>query len=482
MIGLDEGPGSGHDLLVLANAIPAPQAESRRDIALSTKIVLIGAGSAQFGFDMLGDIFQSPVLSDCHVVLHDINAEALERVRRAGQEYIDAHGLGIELTASLSREASLVGADFCVIAIEVGDRFALWEIDQNVPRQFGFQQVFGENGGPGGLFHSLRVIPPILEICRDIERICPEAWVFNYSNPMSRICTTVHRAFPDLKFVGLCHEIASLYQHLPLILDTPIDDLEFRAGGLNHFSVLVEARYRDGGRDAYPDILEKAADYFEHLPDLGSIMKKLFEASAGSTPGSEPALRQGASSWAERGAFRVLLEKFHCLPITTDSHIGEYLQWAPEVADHKAVLDFYVYYKKWTLRGDPEIRETRTERMVKIVEGILTDDRYEEAAVNVPNRGLIPQLPEFMVVEVPAWVDQKGLSGIRLDRMPRGFAGLLANQVAVHDLTAQAILDRSKDLVLQALLVDPVVDRVRMAEPLIETMIELQPEYLGYLG
>ena len=207
---------------------------------VSTKIVLIGAGSAQFGFDMLGDFFQSPALADCQVVLHDINAEALERIRRVGEAYLDAKDLNIELTATLSREEALAGADFCVIAIEVGDRFALWEQDQAVPRQFGFKQVFGENGGPGGLFHALRVVPPILEICADIERICPEAWVFNYSNPMSRICTTVHRAFPQLNFVGLCHEIASLYQHLPLILDTPISNLPFRAGGLNHFSGLVE--------------------------------------------------------------------------------------------------------------------------------------------------------------------------------------------------------------------------------------------------
>jgi alpha-galactosidase len=448
---------------------------------LSTKIVLIGAGSAQFGFDMLGDFFQSPTLSDCHIVLHDINPEALERVRRIGQEYLDANNIPIELTATLSRKEALAGADFCVIAIEVGDRFSLWEQDQSVPRQFGFNQVFGENGGPGGLFHSLRVVPPILEICADVEKICPDAWVFNYSNPMSRICTTVHRAFPDVKFVGLCHEIASLYQHLPLILDTPISNLEFRAGGLNHFSVLVEASYRDTGKDAYPDILVKAADYFEGLPDLGSIMRTLIAAEAGSTPGSEPALREGASPWAERGAFRVLLEKFHCLPITTDSHIGEYLQWAPEVADHKAVLDFYTYYKKWTLRGDPKIKATRSERLVKILEGILTDQRYEEAAVNLPNKGFIPQLPDFMVVEVPAWIDRKGISGIRLDAMPRGFGGLLANQVAVHDLLAQAIIEGSKDLVLQALLVDPVVDRVGAAEPMIRAMIELQPEFLGYL-
>jgi len=142
---------------------------------LSTKIVLIGAGSAQFGFDMLGDFFQSAVLVDSQVVLHDINAEALERVRRAGEDYLEAKGLRIELTATLSREEALAGAEFCVIAIEAGDRFALWEQDQSVPRQFGFNQVFGENGGPGGLFHALRVVPPILEICADIERICPEA-------------------------------------------------------------------------------------------------------------------------------------------------------------------------------------------------------------------------------------------------------------------------------------------------------------------
>ncbi len=448
---------------------------------MSTRIVLIGAGSAQFGFDMLGDFFQSSALGDCHIVLHDINAEALDRVHRAARDYVDANDIRIELSATLSREEALAGAEFCVIAIEVGDRFALWEQDQSVPRQFGFHQAFGENGGPGGLFHALRVVPPILEICADIEKICPDAWVFNYSNPMSRICTTVHRAFPELKFVGLCHEIASLYQHLPLILDTPISNLEFRAGGLNHFSVLVEAFYRDSGKDAYPDILAKAADYFERVPDLGSIMKRLLEAEAGSELASEAEWREGMSPWAERGAFRVLLEKFHCLPITTDSHIGEYLQWAPEVADHKAVLDFYTYYKKWTLRGDPKIKATRSERLVKIVEAILSDERYEEAAVNLPNRGLIPQLPDFLVVEVPAWVDRKGISGIRLDAMPQGFAGLLANQVAVHDLAAQAIIEGSRDLVVQALLVDPVVDRVGAVEPLVEAMVELQPEYLGYL-
>lgn len=448
---------------------------------MAPRIVLIGAGSAQFGFDMLGDVFQSEVLDGAHVVLHDIDGAALERVHEAGSAFIERNGIGVTVSSTTSRPEALAGADFCVIAIEVGDRFALWEQDRTLPQQYGFRQIFGENGGPGGLFHSMRVTPAILDICADVERICPDAWVFNYSNPMSRICTTVHRRFPDLNFVGLCHEIASVYQHLPLILDTPMSNIDFRAGGLNHFSVVVEASYEDDGRDAMGDLLARAPAYFENLPDLGSILKKLIDVQAGSTPGSEPALRDDARPWAERGVFRVLMERFGVLPITTDSHIGEYMQWAHDVADHKGILDFYVYYRKWIHRADPEIKKTRSERLVRLIEGMLTDERYEEAAVNVPNRGFVPQLPDSIVVEVPAWIDGKGVHGIALDAMPKGFAGLLCNQVAVHDLTAEAILQQSKELALQALLVDPVVDKVDAAVQLLDQMISLQPEFLGYL-
>ncbi len=449
---------------------------------MPTRIVLIGAGSAQFGFDMLGDFFQSELLEGSHVVLHDINPDALERVRKAGEAFIEEHGIAFSLSATTDRKSALLGADYCVIAIEVGDRFELWEQDRAIPLQYGMRQVFGENGGPGGLFHSLRVTPPILAICEDVRRICPDAIVFNYSNPMSRICTTVHRAHPDVRFVGLCHEIASLQQHLPAILDQPMSNIEFRAGGLNHFSVLTECRLKDSGEDVYPLVREKAADYFHDLPDLGTLMKTLLDGQAGSTPGSEPALRAGAGAWAERGLFRVLLEKFGVLPITTDSHLGEYVQWAHDVADHRGILDFYTYYKKWTNRADPAIKLQQSERLVSIIEGIETNEGYEETAVNVPNRGLIPQLPDWIVVEVPGIIDASGVRGRSPGPIPTGFAGLLMNQAAVHDLTAEAIISGSKDLVLQALLVDPVVDKLEEAEEMLDTMLSLQPDYLGYLS
>ncbi len=436
------------------------------------RIVLIGAGSAQFGYSTMGDIFQSDVLrgSKAHIVLHDINAHTMAVVAEKGQAFIDEHQLPFTLSATTSREEAFQGADFCIISIEVGHRFNLWEQDWQVPLQFGMRQVYGENGGPGGFFHSLRVIPPILDICEDVMRICPQAFVFNFSNPMSRICTTVYRKFKDIRFIGLCHEIASLSKHLPKMLDTALENIHFRAGGLNHFSVLLEAKYRDSGKDAYPVIREKATAYFEHLQHL-----------------DPPRLQSGHSNWRpnwqERGVFRTILEKYDLLPITTDSHFGEYLPWAYEVADHEGILDFYNMYKRDTMGSEPKIEMKLTERVVPIIEGIVTDSGYEEAAVNVPNKGFIADFPEFMVVEVPAIINKDGVHGISVrDLMPPGFVGLLYNQVAIHSLTAETILQGSRDIALQALLADPIVDKVGAVEKMLDHMLDLQKDYLSYIN
>ena len=167
-----------------------------------TKIVLIGAGSAQFGLGTLGDIFTSPTLGDAEIVLHDINAEALARVHSAATAYASANGLRHRISSEMDLPTALDSANFVIVSIEVGDRFALWEQDWRIPQQYGIPQVYGENGGPGGLFHALRIIPPILEICRQTLEAVPGATVFNYSNLMSRICTAVHRRFPGSSLRG----------------------------------------------------------------------------------------------------------------------------------------------------------------------------------------------------------------------------------------------------------------------------------------
>lgn len=447
---------------------------------MAAKIVLIGAGSAQFGYDMLGDILQSETLEGCHVELHDIDAEALAIVEKNGRAYIDEHQLPHTVSATTDRRQALQGADFCIISIEVGDRMKLWEQDWKFPQQYGIRQSMGENGGPGGLFHALRIIPPILEICADIQEICPQAIVFNYSNPMTRICMAVHRKFPDLKLVGLCHEIESLSQHLPLILDTPWENLKTRSGGLNHFSILLEAVYQDSGKDAYPDIREKAPRHFGELPRLRDVIRELREMDAGSTPGAEPAFRAGAGEWSDRLIFRAFLEKYGYMPITTDSHLGEFVSWGNDAADQKGILDFYQYYLEY-LDKDPQIQQKTQERVVPIIDGILMDIGFEEEAVNVPNDGFIDALPSFMVVEVPAIINKQGVNGIRLDNYPAGFAAHLCNQVGVHNLSVEAVLNESRELALQALLADPTVDRYRSAIELFDYIMIVQEPWLGYL-
>ncbi|PLV62364.1 alpha-glucosidase [Erwinia sp. B116] len=452
---------------------------------MATKIVLVGAGSAQFGYGTLGDIFQSTALYGSEIVLHDINPASLAVTEKTARDFLAAEDLPFIVSATTDRREALKGAEFVIISIEVGDRFALWDLDWQIPQQFGIQQVYGENGGPGGLFHSLRIIPPILDICADVADLCPDAWVFNYSNPMSRICTTVHRRFPQLNFVGMCHEIASLERYLPEMLGTSFDNLQLRAAGLNHFSVLLEARYKDNGADAYADVRARAPDYFATLPGYSDILDyarthgQLVETE-GSTERAWLGGRDSAKPWADRTLFKEVLAKFNYLPITTDSHFGEYIRWASEVSDHRGILDFYTFYRNYLGHVQPKIELKMKERVVAIIEGILSDSGYEEAAVNIPNRGYIRQLPEFIAVEVPAIIDRKGVHGISVD-IPPGIAGLLTNQIGVHDLTAEAILNQSRDLVVQALLVDSVNDKCKAIPELVDLMIARQRPWLDYL-
>ncbi len=447
---------------------------------MDKKIVLIGAGSAQFGYGTIGDILQSSVLEGSHIVLHDINPVSMSIVAETGKEFIQAHKLPFSISATTNRMEALTDADYIVISIEVGDRFELWEQDWRIPQQYGVQQVYGENGGPGGLFHAMRITPPILEICADIMKICPKAVVFNFSNPMSRICTTVHRAFPDLNFIGMCHEIFSLERFLPQFLEIPFENLKVRAAGLNHFSAVLTAEYVETGEDAYPDIRVKAKEFFGNMPSNDTVHKYFKET--GQWP-DDPEVYSSleTEAWPERRVFQVILEKFDLMPITSDSHFGEYIQWAYDVTDHRGILDFYRFYKGHLSTVKPKIELRLRERIVNIIEGILTNSGYEEPAVNVPNNGLLTDLPDWIVVEVPATINKDGIHGIQMGRLPSGFLGLLTNQIAVHNLTAEAIINKSRKAALQALLVDPVVNQYHGIEEMLDTMIEYQKPWLGYL-
>ena len=433
------------------------------------KIVLIGAGSANFGLGTISDIFKSKVLEGSTITLHDINPKTLENTKKIAEKYKEQLKVNYEIEATTNRSEALLNATFCIISIEVGHRFDLWDQDWKIPLQYGFKQIYGENGGPGGLFHSLRIAPVIVDICDDIVKICPDAFVFNYSNPMQRVCHAVTSKYPNLKFVGLCHEIASMERQLPAIMETDYSNIEIKAGGLNHLSILLEVKYKDTQKSGYPIIREKFNDYYSQLTSEYYPSK----------PGGE------------RGVFFELYKIYGYLPITTDSHLGEYIQWAYSVADHEAIIEFYDNYKKRCLTFyDDESHYSEyfkkennkmNERIIPILEAIIENSNIEESAVNLPNNNFIDSLPNNIVVEVPGILNKSGIKGVKLENYPSNFGALLNNQVGTIQLTTDAVLKKSKNSAYQALIADPVVDNVKSASLLLDTMIDCQKEYLGYL-
>ena len=436
-----------------------------------TKIVLIGAGSAVFGLGTVSDIFQSSILKGSTITLHDINSKNLKKTKDIAENYKHSLGVNFKIEATSDRTQALKNADYCIISIEVGNRFDLWDQDWKIPLQYGIKQIYGENGGPGGLFHSLRITPVILEICKDINKICPNAFVFNYSNPMQRICHAVITKYPDLKFVGLCHEIMSMERQLPSIMETNYSNIEIKAGGLNHLSILIEARYKDTKQDGYPIIHKKFKNYYSKLINQYDTYHK-------SKPGGE------------RGVFFQLYNDYGYLPITTDSHLGEYIQWAHSVADHDGINEFYTNYKKHCLSFHDNLNtyskffdsgRDSFERVIPIIEAIIQDSNIEEPAVNVPNINFIENIPNGIVVEVPGIVNKNGIKGIKLENYPPSFSMLLNNQAGTIQLTTEAILKKSKQSAYFAMLADPVIDNPNTAKKLLDTMLEVQEEFLGYL-
>ena len=426
------------------------------------KIVVIGAGSLQFGLGSVGSIIHSEILDGSTICLHDINEENLSLATQACQSAVESGKLNYTIEESLNRKEALKNATYVINAIEIPPRFKLLRWDFEFPMMWGSTQITGENGGPGGFFHSLRVIPPILDICEDIQKICPNALFINYSNPMSRICLAIKRKFPYQKFVGLCHELGNnAPQILPKILDTPMSNIEIKAGGLNHFGVVLEAKYRDTGKDAYPDIRQKGPTVLGRLAESGDL-----------------------------SLIKFVLETYDYYAYTTDNHYGEYMSWAWEVADLPHGREFWESYETKLAKSFNRIKRTiergrgaklvraDPERAIPIIEGIITNDNREEPSVNIPNDGIITNLPQDLVVECPAIVNKDGLTGVPLGEYPKGLAALLRTQASVQDLVVEAILTKSKKVALQALLADPVINSTSQAKNILESMLKLQKKYI----
>jgi alpha-galactosidase len=432
------------------------------------RIVLVGAGSVEFTRNLLGDILSSAALRDADIVLHDIDAERLTTAERMARWTADALKATPSISSHLDRREALRGADFVVNTIQVGGARAT-QVDFEVPGRFGLQYTIADTVGVGGVFRGLRTIPVVLGIARDMEELCPDAWLLNYTNPLAIVVRAVAEA-STIKVVGLCHSVFWTIDRLAGYLGIPRDEVDAASSGLNHHAWVVRLEHR--GRDLYPDL--RAFVDAGRVPDDDLVRAEMF-ARFGAYPTESSEHHAEYNPWyiGKRDERGDAIERFH-VPI------GEYLD---RVAHN---LDEFVETRRRLDAGEPFEIERSGEYAATIVE-TMTTGVPARIVVNAINGGaLIPNLDADACVEVPGLVDRLGVHPVAMGPLDLPLAAYIRGAVDMQALTVRAALDRDRDAIGHAVMTDPIIqshltlaDAWRLTDQMIEAEAEWLPDWLG---
>lgn len=432
--------------------------------------MLVGAGSTSFGPSMFTDIYHSSELEGSTIVLHDIDNDKLKMIHELLEAENELINNKFNLEYTTNRSQAFEDANFIISSIEIGDRMKLWREDYEIPRKHGSTQILGECGGPGGTMHAFRIIPDIIDIVKDAEKICPDAFFINFSNPMARVCLAIKRTSQNLKFVGLCHQIGFLYLNLPQLFCKKLPEMKIKPYGLNHFGFLMGLEEIETGKDLMPEFNLKALGYFKEYEDRFDFSTLTFE----------------------------VYKRFGWFSYVGDNHLGEYLQFGEEFTNTQDMIDwidhtekfgqgiydrlmrYYNRLKKGRYPRKGMLRYLSGEGAIPIIEGILKDDNRYETAVNIPNDGIIENLPQDLILECPGIVNKEGVHGVKWGTLPKNIAAILRIEATVQDLCVDAILNKSKEQAITALAVDPNVGSFEMADKIFNEMKE-KYSYYDYL-
>ncbi len=451
----------------------------------SLKVVLIGAGSATFGRGTIADLVGSEELRDFDLTISlvDIDGKALKRMHALGLLIKQHYKSKAEIEAFEDRRAALPGADYVIISV-AQRRWELWEKDYYIPLAFGFRHVFGETAGPGAAFHTLRSLRLMIPICRDIEELCPDALLINFSNPESRVCLGFTR-LTSLRNVGLCHGPFGTLKRIAEILQKPETEIDLTVAGINHFHWALQIRDKASGRDLAPEIKARINDYDWDADSLTPLMYAVFgylTYPAPSHPGEYVnfAYDVAGPKFIQWGLGQVS-RKFGARASDAD-YVGEgksgrraYELWS---AEHAQSIDRIV------AGTDPlteEFTATTAELAVPIICDIELDRNRTELSANVLNDSAITNLPSDAIVEVPIRVSAEGIRPIEVGPLPEAIAGICNLQVSIQKLIVEAYRQKSKHLLLQALVIDPITDSVERAQQMMEFMLKAQSGYLPEL-
>jgi alpha-galactosidase len=392
------------------------------------RITFVGAGSTVFTRHLIGDVLAQPELAGSTFALMDIDPARLEASRKAAEELVAAHRADAAVEATLERREALDGADYVVTCFQVGGLESTL-VDFEIPKRYGLRQTIGDTLGVGGISRALRTVPVLLDVCRDIEELCPDALLLQYVNPMAMLCWAVAERSP-VRTVGLCHSVQHTTGELAADLGIPPSEIDAHVAGINHLAFFL--RLERDGEDLYP------------------------------------ALREVEPPDGNRVRYEVL-RHFGAFVTESSEHFAEYVPWfikadRPELIERFGIpLDEYVRRLREAHHAWEEPIEVGRshEYGADIIRACETGEPFRFNG-NVRNRTaasgelpLISNLPEACCVEVPCIADARGITPEPVGALPAHLAALMQTNVNVQALAVEAALTGSRDAAKRAAMLDP---------------------------
>ncbi len=446
---------------------------------MSTQVTIIGGGSYQWAPELMADLFGTPALAGMRLVLQDIDPAPLPKMEALAHKVNDALGARATIAATTERKVALEGADFVIVCISTGG-FRSMAVDLDVPVAHGITQTVGDSVGPGGINRALRNIPVLVGIGNDMEAVCPGAWLFNITNPMTTLTRSVCRE-TSIKAVGLCHEVGNFTMDLAIALGKPWDAVRPSVTGVNHFPVLTGLEVDgENGFDVIRNLVEEVGGLSSLTP----------------YPGRPEAETFSKLDFAQRHVLKlIMLDRWGTFPAAGDRHIAEFVSFAltpesdwgaaynialsPIAQREKHQAEYVADVEAW-LAGTKDLQTWQSGELPSpMIEAMLTDEPFE-APVNIPNTGQAPGLPADVVLESICVIDGSGIRGRDVSVLPEPFNEIVRRHIATQELTVEAALNGDRAQAAEAFALDPLAGRgdLRQTDAMVDELLSGTAEWL----
>ncbi len=432
------------------------------------RIAFIGAGSVVFARTLLADIFSYPSLLDSEIRLMDIDGKKLAIMRDLAAAMIERNDLPAAVRATTDRREALRDADYVLVMIQVGG-LEPFETDIEIPARYGIDQCVGDTLGPGGVFRGLRTVPVLLDICRDMRELCPDALLINYSNPMAVNCWAMNEA-GGIRNVGLCHSVQGTAMQLADRIGAPYEEITYWVAGINHMSWFLEFRHR--GEDAYPRLRE--AMERKEIYDLDRVRFEMMRATGFFVTESSGHLSEYLPYFRKR---KDLVERF-----MTPGFGGESSYYLRACREREG--EHLEGIRREIDSGGP-IPLKRSHEYASLILNAIETDTPARFNGNVRNRGLITNLPEGCCVEVPCLVDGTGIRPCAVGDLPAHLAALNRSNIAVQEQAVRAAIEGDREAVFRAVMLDPLTAAVLAPHEIrrmVDEMLDAEAAWLPQFG